>query len=211
MSGDIGVRSTVGHIDVPFSSLWKNLDAIAPGSADVQYGKFGFHVDGQYAKLATNLNPKGRLIQSGTVELEQAFANFSVSYRVVDDGTFTVDPYIGGRFTYYRLHGVLESAHPRLFPSIDETGSTDWTDPVIGVSARAHVYKPFSVFFTGDVGGFGVASHLTGQAYGGGEVQITRCFYMDLGYRYIYDNYSSSRAEYKINMYGPQITFGLNF
>jgi hypothetical protein len=63
----------------------------------------------------------------------------------------------------------------------------------------------------GDVGGFGVNSHITYQFYGGGELQIARHFYMDLGYRYLYTDYASGGFTYNVDMKGPEITFGGNF
>ena len=211
LSGEVGVKNVDSHINVDFDQIWRHLDGIVPLSADLRVEKFGFHIDGQWVKLGANLSPSGALLQSGSLELQQAFANFDLNYRLVDTDMFTVDPFIGGRFQYLSLSGTFESARPRLIPNVDASGDTEWVDPILGVEARMRVWKPLSIVFHGDVGGFGVASHLTDQLYGGVDLQITRCFFMDAGYRYIHTNYTSGGAAYKVDMKGPQLMFGFNF
>ena len=211
ISGDVGLKGVSGHVDVPFTSLLDHLDSIAPLSVDATYGKWGFHLDGQYVKLSEKFSPETFLLQSGTIEMEQAFANFNLSYKVVSTGPFSVDAFAGGRFNYMSLQGTLVSAKPKLLPSLDMGGDTSWVDPVLGINARVQVLKPVALIFTGDVGGFGVGSDLTYQALGGTEIQIARHFYTQIGYRYIHTDYSSGGAKYDVDMSGPEMQFGFNF
>jgi hypothetical protein len=211
VSGDVGVRGVSGHFDVPFSSLFNHLDAIAPLSMDASYGKWGVHLDGQYVKLSENFSTQGTLFESGTLEMEQAFANFNINYRVVDSAPFTLVALVGARYNYLSLHGTLQSARPRLIENQDESGNVSWADPILGLNAKVQVAKPVALVFTGDVGGFGAASDLTYQLFGGAEVQLTRCFYTRTGYRYIYTDYSQGGSTYKMEMSGPEMEFGFNF
>ncbi len=84
-------------------------------------------------------------------------------------------------------------------------------DPIIGINASVQIAKPWALVFRGDVGGFGVGSNLNYQLFGATEVQVTRHFHIQTGYRYLYTDYSSGENSYKIDMSGPQIEFWLDF
>jgi hypothetical protein len=211
INGVAGVKGVQGNVYQSFSSIWDHLDYVFPLAMDVRYQKWGFHLDGQIVQLEQTFNTRGVLYLSGTLRMQQAFANFDLDYRVLDTDRWQVDPYIGGRYNYMSLSGNLNSRFPKVIPNISETGSTSWVDPILGVNSKVHIYKPFSLLMLGDVGGFGAGSHITYQFYGAGEVQLTRRMYMDLGYRYLYTNYSSGGFTYNVDMKGPQLTIGANF
>ncbi len=86
-----------------------------------------------------------------------------------------------------------------------------WADPYIGIGGRYNLSKAFYLTGRADVGGFGVGSDVTVQAYGALGCQVTRSIYAELGGRYLYYNYDSGGFLYKVSMYGPQITTGITF
>ena len=88
-----------------------------------------------------------------------------------------------------------------------------WADPYIGVSGRYNLTKAFYLTGKVDVGGFGVGSDVTTQAFAALGCQITRNIYSELGFRYLYTNYEddSNRFVWKTWTYGPQITTGISF
>ncbi len=211
INGVTGVKGVTGNVNQSFSSIWDHLDYVVPLAFDVRYQKFGFHVDGQIVQLAQTFNTRGLLFLSGTLKMQQAFCNFDLDYRVLDTDRWQIDPYIGGRYNYLSLSGNLNSRFPKVIPNFNANGSTSWVDPILGLNTKAHIYKPFSLIMLGDVGGFGVASHITYQFYGAGEVQLAKHVYMDLGYRYLYTNYNSGGFTYNVDMKGPELTIGGNF
>jgi hypothetical protein len=86
-----------------------------------------------------------------------------------------------------------------------------WTDPYIGIGGRYNLSKAFYLTGKADVGGFGVGSDVTVQAYGALGCQVTRSIYSELGFRYLYYDYDSDGFLYKVSTYGPQITTGIIF
>jgi hypothetical protein len=86
-----------------------------------------------------------------------------------------------------------------------------WTDPYIGAAGRYNLSKPFYLTGKADVGGFDVASKVTVQAYGALGCDLTRNIYAELGCRYLYYDYDRDGFLYKVSMYGPQITAGIQF
>jgi hypothetical protein len=86
-----------------------------------------------------------------------------------------------------------------------------WADPYIGIGGRYNLSKAFYLTGKADVGGFGLGSKVTVQAYGALGCQGTRSIYAELGFRYLYHNYDDGGFLYKVSTYGPQITGGIIF
>jgi len=216
ISGSVGVRGRVSNAAyVPFNDLFNKLDYSIPGSLEVGYGKWGVLLDGQYTKLSDNLNTRDILFNSASVQFAQAFAEFNLSYKVVDSDKLTVAPFIGTRYEYVKLSGQASATKLGTIlgapSSFDESKSTDWADPILGVQAQYQVFKPTAIVAKADVGGFGAASKLTYQFFAGQRTQITRSFYMESGYRYLQTDYTSGGFTWNIAYSGPQITCGINF
>jgi hypothetical protein len=87
----------------------------------------------------------------------------------------------------------------------------NWFDPFIGVRGRYNFYKPFYLTAEGDVGGFGIGSEVTCQAYAAIGCQITRNLFTEVGYRFLYTDYDTTSLIYQVAMHGAQITVGLKF
>jgi hypothetical protein len=86
-----------------------------------------------------------------------------------------------------------------------------WTDPYLGVAGQYKLSKPFYLTGKLDVGGFGLGSEVSVQAYAGLGCNLTRNIYSELGFRYLYEDYDSGGYLYRISTYGPQVTAGLQF
>jgi hypothetical protein len=86
-----------------------------------------------------------------------------------------------------------------------------WVDPYIGIGGRYNLTKVYYLTGKADVGGFGVASDITAQAYGGLGCQITRNVYVEAGYRVLYYDYNSGGFLFKTTTQGAQITMGVTF
>jgi len=211
LDGTVGVKGVSGGVNVPFSSIWTRLNYIIPMTMDLRYQKWGFHLDGQLADLSETFNTRGALYLGGTVRMQQAFANFNVNYQVVDTDRWQLNTSLGGRYNYMSLSGNLNSRFPLVLPNLNMSGNVSWIDPVLGVDTTVQIFKPLSMHMLADVGGFGVGSHITYQFYGAPKVQLARNFYTEVGYRYLYTNYSENGNVYNIATKGPQITFGANF
>ena len=223
VSGQAGVRGNVSDIGyISFTNVIEHLDYVVPGSLSVEYGKWGFLLEGQYVKLSESFSvpvsgplsgPIGAKINpvvSGKVTMEQAFADFNVSYNIVDTDKLTIAPFVGTRFEYVRIQGSLLASGPAS-TNLNEDGSRAWADPILGLQARYQIFKPTALVAKADVGGFGAASNLTYQFFAGAQTQLTRSMYVSAGYRYLSTDYNSDGFAYKVTYQGPQFTFGINF
>lgn len=86
-----------------------------------------------------------------------------------------------------------------------------WFDPVIGLRGRFNLSKAFYLTAESDVGGFGIGSDIAVQEYAALGCQITRNFFSEVGYRYLYDDFGDTNFLYQLSLHGAQITVGLKF
>ena len=86
-----------------------------------------------------------------------------------------------------------------------------WADPIVGARLRAVLYGKWFVSLIGDVGGFGLNSDVTWQAYLGVGYQINERVLLKAGYRAIGVDYRSSGFRYDVVEYGPLLGLGIRF
>ncbi|MHA3773369.1 hypothetical protein ACXR0O_17690 [Verrucomicrobiota bacterium sgz303538] len=87
----------------------------------------------------------------------------------------------------------------------------DWFDPYIGLRGRYQLSPAFYLIGRGDIGGFGIGSELTWQAYGAVGCQLSRNVYAEAGYRYLFIDYRKHGLIYDVAVRGAQVTVGINF
>ncbi len=112
----------------------------------------------------------------------------------------------GVRFWHVKSHITFQ---PRILPLVDVEGSKNWADPVVGARFTRTVSP--RVFVTGkfDVGGFGIGSDFTGQAFGGVGYQLKPRIDLIGGYRYLRTDYVNEGFVFKTAMSG--IMLGAKF
>ena len=112
------------------------------------------------------------------------------------------------------------------------SGSTDWVDPVIGARGKVRIWKATSLYAEGDVGGFDAnsgsafeiqregrtieresvdSSDWSYQVQGGLELQVSRWFWAQAGWRYLKYDYNQAGFTNKTALNGPFIQGGVNF
>lgn len=107
-----------------------------------------------------------------------------------------------------RIARVLNKELNRTFALTER-----WGDPYIGVGGSYNLTKVFYVTGKVDVGGFGVGSDITTQAYGAVGCHVTRWSYTELGYRFLYANYEDDNNQFvwRTQTQGIQLTSGITF
>ena len=107
-----------------------------------------------------------------------------------------------------QLAAAIESAIHKIVPD-HVSGSKSWVDPFIGFRGRLHLTDKLYLAARGDIGGFGVASDLTWNAFAAFGYQWTRSFSTELGYRHLAIDYSDGGFIYDAEMSG--IYLGMTF
>jgi hypothetical protein len=198
MSGDVMVKGIPADVDFGFDDVWDNLDFAMMGKVRVGYERWALTTDVVYMDLGASRNGLN-------VDLEQWVVEPSVSYTVSKG----FEALAGAR--YNNLGASISSGPLGGNPS----GTQDWWDPIVGANLSLPLGKQFSVNVRGDIGGFGVGSDLTWQAFPYVGWRFTKWGSLQLGYRWLYMDYEtgSGTSQFKYDMLnqGPQCGFTIHF
>jgi len=104
-------------------------------------------------------------------------------------------------------------AGPNLERAAD--ASTSWVDPLVGVHVTAPLAERWWLGVHGDVGGFGVGSDLTWQAYANVGYRASDLVSIIVGYRAIDIDYREGSGNdvfrYDVLTAGPQVGIAFSF
>ena len=221
ISGDFGVRNVTSDVDINVLDHLDQLDAIFVLSAYVRYQRWEVFGDGFYVKVSDNVTVPRLLSAGADLSLKSGFAQGFLGYRVINSSKGYLSLFAGARYNYMGgdFH-IFDNGDPR-FPmlrmalgipdNLRVSGSRSWVDPVVGLKGKVQVWKPISLFIKGDVGGFDVNSGTTYAVNGGVEFQITRWLWLQTGWAYLKNDYSSGGFSNKTELSGPLVQLGVNF
>jgi hypothetical protein len=100
---------------------------------------------------------------------------------------------------------------PGLLPGRTQSSSTSWADPVISARGVLRLSDRLSLTAYGDIGGFGLGSEFTWQAFGTLDYQVTESISVSAGFRWIHIDYDKGRTDISLDMGGPIIGASVRF
>jgi hypothetical protein len=207
MNGDVTVAGNTAPVDVKFTDIVDKIDFAFMGVVEVGRGKWSFASDLNYAKLGAD-NTVGPL--SFDVGMEQFIGNFCVVRNLVDDGTTRFDVYGGARVTYLSTDLFIDRT--LIFaPDIDVSASKTWVDPIIGVRVNRNLSEKLFLRGVADIGGFGIASDLTWQAYVALGYRLSDKSALSIGYRGLGTDYTDGAFTYDIISHGLLLGYEHSF
>lgn len=197
MSGDVGIGPASADVDAGFDDIMDNLEFGAMGKMRIGYDRWSLSTDVIYMGLGGS---KGEV----SVDMDQWVVEPTLGYTVCKG----FEALAGVR--YNNLSGEIRGPLGR-----NPTGTQDWWDPIVGANFSLPFAKKFSLDLRGDVGGFGVGSDLTWQAFPFVSWHLSKSFSMHAGYRWVYTDYETgsgaSRFSYDMLTQGPQLGFTFHF
>jgi len=202
LDGDVTVRGFEAPVDLKFSDLIQDLDMAFMGLVEVKRDRWGLLVDVNYAHISDSLDLPFR---EGTIDfnMRQWLINGYVTYDVVRDGATDFDVFAGARFNSMKLE---------LGTGLGTRGDDKkWVDPVIGLRFQRSLSESFFFRAVGDIGGFGVSSDLTWQAFGGFGWRFSRNGNALIGYRAIDTDYDHGSFKYDVTAHGPVLGAEFSF
>ncbi|MDP3849950.1 MAG: hypothetical protein Q8Q59_05555 [Luteolibacter sp.] len=205
LNGDIAIKGIDAPVDVGFSDIFDHLDFAAMGLVEIGRGRWNFAADLFYAELGANTTRRDIDFDA---ELDQFIGNFAVAYSVIDTGCTHFAVYAGARVTWMETEIDID------FPNIADrslSASKSWVDPIIGVRFQQELSEKFFLRTVGDIGGFGISSDFTWQAFAAFGYRITENGSILLGYRGIGSDYSDGDFTYDVITHGVLLGFEYRF
>jgi opacity protein-like surface antigen len=207
MDGDITVRGNTAPVDVDFSDIIDKIDFAFMGVVEVGRGDWSFAADLFYAKLGAD-NTVGPL--SFDVDMEQFIGNFVVVRNLVNDGTTRFDVYGGARVSYLSNDLFIDRTLV-LAPDIDVSASKTWVDPIIGLRVNHNLSEKLFLRGVADIGGFGIESDLTWQAYVALGYRLSDRSALSIGYRGLGTDFTDGAFTYDVISHGLILGFEYKF
>lgn len=131
------------------------------------------------------------------------------------DGGYRVSPAVtilaGARLVALGMNVSVQGPFEGRQAEVDKT----FVDPIIGVNVLAPLSEKWWFGFRGDIGGFGVGSEFSWQAYADIGFRISRVVSILAGYRVLDMDYQSDTARTTVDLdlkiSGPQIAVAFTF
>lgn len=205
-------RLPTTDLNVSPGTIFENLQFGAMGHVEVLYdNRFGASLDVAYMDLGS-----GRTFPAvgGTVDasVKQMVAEGFFGYRFWSEDRNWAEAYAGGRWWYNQLS--VNATVPGN--SFSRTITEQWVDPVIGVRGQYFLSDTWSLYGSGNIGGFGLVSEFTWGAQAGVGYHFTESWALHLQYKAIgvnYDNGKSGRSgfSYDTVTHGPLLGVAFSF
>jgi len=205
LDGDMGVAGKTAPVSIGFDDILEDLDLAVMGVMEVSCGRWSFVADINYAQLGGSTSNG---IDTITMDLDQFLGNFDVAYTAIENETTRLSIYAGARVNSLDLD---LSFNRGTVAETNLSGSESWVDPIIGLRYQWNFCEPVFFRAVGDIGGFGVSSDLTWQAFAGFGWRVCDSGSLVLGYRAIGTDYTDGGFTYDITTHGPIIGFEYRF
>jgi len=212
LDGDVGVRGLDPvDVDIPFSDILKNLDGALMANFMASNGQFVLLADLVWAKISDDVDVEvGPLNAELSYDQRQLIASAAAGYVLpLDVPGLQLSPTIGVR--YNRLKAELDIDFDRLPISIDEEGTKNWVDPIVGALAHYDFNESWFLNAYADVGGFGVGSDITAQGFLAVGYRWSETISTAVGYRVLYTDYDKDGFVYNVTQHGPYFGLGIHF
>jgi hypothetical protein len=206
MNGDVTVKGFTAPADVKFSDILDKIDFAFMGVLEVGRGEWSFAADLFYAKLGAD---KAVAPDTFNVGMEQFTGNFVVVRNLLDDGKTRFDVYGGVRVSYISTDLFIDRVSPIADTNVSD--SKTWVDPIIGVRVNHNLSEKFFLRGVADIGGFGIESDLTWQAYAALGYRLNEKSAISIGYRGLGTDYTDGPFAYDVISHGLILGYEYKF
>jgi hypothetical protein len=200
LSGDVTVKGQPAKVDAGFGDILDHLKAGAAGRVTLGYDRWFLSTEFSYMKLVAS-------VPAANVDIKQWLVEPSLGYQFCE----YFAGFAGAR--YNNIDGTVNFTGP---VGLVRGGTQEWWDPIIGAQLSYPLLGK-KLTFDGhfDLGGFGVGSSLTWQAYPYLNWRFAKWGSAQLGYRWLGTDYQTgsgaSKFRYDVVVQGPQIGFTFHF
>jgi predicted porin len=139
MDGTTRVAGQEVEVDVPFSDIWDNLDAAFALRFESRKGKWGYFLDGMYARIKpTEQTP------AGNIDLDVK------SFIGEVGGVYSINPAVESLFGLRYQDMSVDIDFPGPAPTVGS--DQDWVDGFVGLRVFPVHNEKWTVWLRGDVG-----------------------------------------------------------
>ena len=191
--------------DLSFGDVLKALQFAVMGAAEAKKNRVVSLGDFAFFHLAFHkgIGIRDPDFAKANLDLRTAEVTLLGGYRVVNDEPVSVDLLAGGRLNSFKVAMQLQGPDREADGTIQRT----WVDPIIAARVIVPLSEKWRLSLYGDVGGFGLGSHITWQAAPTINWAISRKTSIGAGWRYLKVDYRNGDVLYDVGLSGPVIDF----
>lgn len=200
-------------VDFEAESILEALDFGGMGFAEARRGRLGLFVDLVYADLESGGDASAGFGFGGLdadAGIEALLLTGGVSWRLLEGERGGLDGFGALRYASVEASFTVDE-DAALIGGRDASGDADWVDPLIGLRGRYRLTDSLTIGATGDVGGFGVGSEFTWEAFGALDWAFAPNWSAVLGYRVTAIDYEDGDLDLDLTAYGPLVGIGWRF
>jgi opacity protein-like surface antigen len=181
------------EVSVGATEILEALNFGVFGTAEARRGRFGLFGDVFFTDLGVSETSPAGIRQSVANDLFMFTG--AAAWRLWEDGGTFIDAFGGGR--------VVSLDSTVSVGALSASKSTTYVDPIIGARVGYAATDRVTLNASANIGGFGVGSEFTWEAYAGANYAFTERVSAELGYRYLSIDYESDGKEIDMQMFGP--------
>lgn len=218
LDGESGNKLSSGDIEASFSDILSNLSAGFMGNYRGKKDRYSVNLDVIYLGISPNPKVKGpnplpvgprQIDTKADSDVTKWIVDLTAGYEVLPGLEFLA----GARYVNLDIQAKVDLPGSN---TLKVGGNEDWLDPIVGFHWAGYFpnSKKWRYSTRGDIGGFGVGSDLTWQAYGFIGYEPTRNWVLFAGYRHLYMDYDSGNDNgffYDMAISGPMAGAGYQF
>ncbi len=209
LGGEVTAPHGGESFSADFGDIFGTMKFSFMGLAEARRGNFSLVTDLMYLNLQQGVPVPGHGAYSGGSARTQSAEISAIGlYTVLDGSAGRIE--LGGGIRGWWFDTELR-LDPGLLPGRTQSSSTSWVDPVIGVRGVLRLSDQLALTAYGDVGGFGVGSQFTWQAFATLDYRITDNITASAGFRWIHIDYDKGSSNISLDMAGPIIGASLRF
>lgn len=192
-------------VSVGLGDILDALDFAAFANVEARRDRLVLLGDLMYTKLSTDgAGPAGASIKTGL----KTFVGFgAVGWCVWSDDRASIDAFGGARV----VSTEIDLSRRGRFASQRASASETFVDPVIGMRVGYQAADRLELRVAADIGGFGVGSKFSWDAFAGGSYAFTEQVRGELGFRYLSIDYENDGVEVDLQLYGPTVGLSVAF
>lgn len=206
VDGNVSIRGLEAPVDINIGDTLSTLEMAFMGYFEVGYQRWSLGLDVVYGKNSKSFSAGGRVFDSFRFELTQLLLTPSLAFRIIETPAFHMEILAGARIVSVSTELTARLARGG---EIVRKRDTSWADPLVGIRGNWNITNDIFFRFNGDIGGFGVGSQLTWQAFGGIGYRFNELISAAVGYRGLGMDYAKGNFELNTVTHGPVL--GLEF
>jgi hypothetical protein len=200
-----GGGSLDSSVSAGLDDILDALDFAAFANVEARRGRLVLLGDVMYTKLSTDgAGPAGASIKTG---METFVGMGAVGWRLWADQRTALDAFGGARL----VSTEVDLSRRGPLASQRASASETFVDPVIGMRVGYQATDRIELRAAADIGGFGVGSDFSWEAFAGGSYAFTERLRGELGFRYLSIDYENDGVEVDLQLYGPTVGVSVIF